>query len=140
MSALPNHETIAVDELVDRLRTLSAEDIRRAGLLMRGESRSAADEIEWWSATIRVGHVLRQQHRRLAAAQATSGANRAVKHAAQQAGLASDDPDVVATARSATDAAAAVVAGPTVRPEAHYFLTRLGLSLTSSARPTPAAA
>jgi hypothetical protein len=141
MSALLHHEALAVDDLVDRLRTLTAEDIRRAGLLIRSEARSAADEIEWWwSATVRVGHALRHQHRRLPAAQATAAATRAVRHAAHQAGLAADDPDVVATARAATDAAAAVVATPSTDPEATYFLTRLGLGATAHPTSTPAAA
>jgi hypothetical protein len=140
MSALLHHETLAVDDLVDRLRTLTAEDIRRAGLLIRSEARSAADEIEWWSATIRVGHALRHQRRRVAAAQATAAATRAVRHAAHQAGLTADDPDVVATARAATDAAAAVVATPTTHAEATYFLTRLGVAAGAHPTSTPAAA
>jgi hypothetical protein len=129
MSALLHHETRAVDDLVDRLRTLSAEDIRRAGILIRSEARSAADDIEWWSATIRVGHALRQRHQRVAAARAASQASRAVRQAAHQAGLDADDPDVVTTARAASDAAGAVIAGPGARHEASYFLARLGLHL-----------
>jgi hypothetical protein len=140
MSALLQHETHAVEELVDRLRTLSDEDIRRSGLLIRTETRSAADEIAWWSATVRVAHLLRQQHQRQAAARAAAAATRAVKHAATRAGLVADDPDVVATARAATDAAGALVAGPGARAEADYFLNRLGLSLTLDSTPRPAAA
>lgn len=124
----------AVTELVGRLATMDVDDIRRAGWLLRTERRSVADEVSWWSATIRVEHVVRSHHRRLVAARAATTASRAVKDAAARAGLALDDPDVVAAARAASDAAGALVAGPGVAHETSYFLDRLGPTFSPLAR------
>lgn len=133
MSASLHHEKVgnpAVDELVGRLGTMDLDDIRRAGFLLRAERRTAADDISWWSATIRVEHVVRREHRRVAAARSAAAASRAVRDTAAQAGLEPDDPDVVAAARAASEAAGALAAGPTAAAEAAYFLARLGPSFT----------
>jgi hypothetical protein len=121
---------LTVKDLVDRLDAMTAESIRQAGRLTRGEHRTAADEIAWWSATVRVERLVRYERQRQAAATAASVARRAVKHAASRCGLAPDDPDVIATARAASDAAGAIVAGRGALAELHYFVERLGFPST----------
>lgn len=117
---------LTLNDLIERLRTMPAGAIQQAGSLVRDEHRSAADEITWWNATVRVDRLVRRQHQRHAAATAASTASRAVRQAASASGLTLDDPDVIATARAATDAARAVVAGGSARADASYFVDRLG--------------
>jgi hypothetical protein len=131
---------LTIKDLVDRLRTMSADGIRQAGHDVRSEHRSAADEIAWWSATLRVERLIRHQHQRLAAATAAAVASQAVKHAALRSGIALDDPDVVATARAASDAGGALVAGHSALAELHYFIDRLGPSFARTASTASVAA
>jgi hypothetical protein len=131
--------TLTVDDLVARLRAMSVEDIRRVGHLVRGEHGSAADEIAWWSATARVERLVRRQQMRRAAAMAAAAASQAVKRAALSCELALNDPDVVATARAASDAAGALVVGHGAVAEASYFVDRLGLSFADAASPASVA-
>jgi hypothetical protein len=130
---------LSVDDLVAHLRALSVEDIRRVGHLVRGVHRSAADEIAWWSATARVERLVRRQQMRRGAATAAAAASQAVKRAALSCSLPLNDPDVVATARAASDAAGALVVGCGAASEASYFVERLGLSIPDVASPASVA-
>jgi hypothetical protein len=117
---------LTLNHLIDRLRTMPAATIRQVGSLVREEHRCAADEIAWWNATIRVDRLVHRQHQRHMAASAATTASRAVLHAASRCGLRPNDPDVIATARAASDAARAVVAGRGSGAATTYFIERLG--------------
>lgn len=118
--------SLTLQDLIDRLRSMPAGMIQEAGRRVRDENRSAADEIAWWSATVRVEQLIRRQHQRIAATAAAGAVRRAVRQAAVHAGLTHDDPDVVAVARAASDVAGALAAGPRAEGEIRYFLERLG--------------
>jgi hypothetical protein len=128
--------TTDIQGLTNRLKAMAPEDIHNAAAA-RGPCASAADDVAWWSATARVARLLRDRRRRRAAAVAAHNAARAVRHAAHNAGVALDDPDVVRVARAASDVACAITAGPAARADVAYLLARLGPELVD--RPTLAA-
>jgi hypothetical protein len=130
---------LTVDDLITRLRGMSAEAIRHVAHTTRGQGASAADEIAWWSARLRVERVLRRAGRRIEAASAATMAARAVRQAALRAGLSLGGDDVVRAARSASDAASALVAGPEVASDAAFLVGRLGITSPDDG-PRPAAA
>ena len=113
---------LTVEELVERLAMMPPADIRAIGRRVRAEHRSAAEEAAWWQATARVDRSVRRLRLRCPAALSGTQAARAVKAAAARAGLSTVDPDVVATARAASDAARALVASKNTA----WFLDRLG--------------
>jgi aminopeptidase N len=117
--------------LIAQLSALTGQDIRNVAEAYRARP-TVADDVAWWTATAHIERLLRGQRMGRVAAAAAGQAARALRHAAHNAGLALDDPDVVHVARGASDAAAAITAGPDAQADAAYFLARL--------RPTPAQA
>ena len=110
--------------LIAQLAALTGQDIHNAAVACRARP-TVADDVVWWTATAHVERLLRDRRMRRVAAAAASNAARAVLHAAHNAGLALDDPDVVQVARASSDAAAAISAGPDAQADAAYFLARL---------------
>src|SRR2546430_4278688 len=80
---------------------MSSSDIAATALAIETHLSSAADEVDWWRATIAIDRALKQSGRARAAAVAASSASRAVLTAAAAAGMDLPDPGATAVARAA---------------------------------------
>ena len=95
---------------------MSADEIRRLARLVR-----ASDDVGWWEAVVAVDRQLRRAHLLRRAALAGRAATQAVLIGAGRNGM-DTDPDVIAVARAADDAARALMAGGGALAEAMPLL------------------
>lgn len=96
-------------QFVRALGHLSGSDIVSVGEVLRARS-APADDVEWWKLTLATEQALRRAGRSVEAALAAQAAAAAVRLAAERSHLLGSHPDVIAAARSAADAARALVA------------------------------
>jgi hypothetical protein len=101
-----------VDELIDRLHDLTADEIRHVAAAIRASTDTADGEIAWWRATVTVTDALRRQRRSREAGAMAHAASSAVLAAADRAGVRDSEHAVVTmAARAAAEFARALTAG-----------------------------
>ena len=90
---------------------LTGDEIRVIATGLQASHSSAADEVDWWQATITIDRVLRTSGRTRTAAMAAMTATKAVQSAAVADGIDLPDSAVTSVARAAAEIARAIVAG-----------------------------
>jgi len=98
-------------QLLDQIGMLDAARIRQVAAGIREVTETAAGEVAWWRATLAVEREIRRVHALPVAAMVAHRAAAAVTDRADRAGIALPDPDVTTVARTAGEAARALVAG-----------------------------
>ncbi|MHB8671975.1 MAG: hypothetical protein ACYDAD_15675 [Acidimicrobiales bacterium] len=111
-----------VYDFVQRMGHLSASDVRLVVEQIELHLASAADDVEWWQATLAIDGVLRRSGRLRDAAAAASSAARAV-----MAGSGASEPkkpgeDYLRVARAAGLVARGLVAGEAARGPVDHLL------------------
>jgi hypothetical protein len=98
-------------QLLDQIGMLDEAGIRQVATGIREVTGTAAGEVAWWRATIAVEREVRRSRVLAVAGMVSHRAATAVTDRAGSLGVPLPDPDVTTVARTASEAARALVAG-----------------------------
>jgi hypothetical protein len=119
----------------ERLRELSAEDIRCCAVRLQRDEQCVADQVSQWRAELAVDRLIRRQCTRAEAQRATAAGQRAARlvvDVARRRGMALPDGDVSRVARTAAQAARALALGGLARPFLPPLLAQFDVNVAAT--------